>query len=70
MYAECLPTSSSSDLWVWSSEFAKASKYPGHTIYNPTKSSTAKKASGTWNISYGDGSSARSVPVYAYMDVC
>ncbi|KAH9939325.1 acid protease [Epithele typhae] len=48
----------SSDLWVWSSEFAKASRYSGHTIYNPAKSSTAKKASGTWNISYGDGSSA------------
>ena len=49
----------SSDLWIWSSELANASKYSKtHTIYNPSKSSTAKHASGTWNISYGDGSSA------------
>ncbi|EIW61844.1 acid protease [Trametes versicolor FP-101664 SS1] len=48
----------SSDLWVWSSELSRASSTKGHTIYNPSKSSTAKKASGTWNISYGDGSSA------------
>ncbi|KAL7282768.1 hypothetical protein ACG7TL_004244 [Trametes sanguinea] len=48
----------SSDLWVWSSELARSSAQKGHTIYNPSKSSTAKKASGTWNISYGDGSSA------------
>ncbi|KAI0638655.1 acid protease [Trametes polyzona] len=47
----------SSDLWV--SELARSQrKTKGHTIYDPTKSSTAKKASGTWNISYGDGSSA------------
>jgi hypothetical protein len=37
---------------------AGASQYSGHTIYNPAHSSTAKKAAGTWNISYGDGSSA------------
>lgn len=49
----------SSDLWLWSSELANANKYSKtHTIYNPSKSSTAKHASGTWNISYGDGSSA------------
>ncbi|KAI0677724.1 acid protease [Trametes maxima] len=48
----------SSDLWVWSSELARASRYKGHTIYDPSKSSTAKKTSGSWNISYGDGSSA------------
>ncbi|KAI9057680.1 acid protease, partial [Trametes sanguinea] len=48
----------SSDLWVWSSELARSTSKKGHTIYDPTKSSTAKKASGTWNISYGDGSSA------------
>jgi len=46
----------SSDLWVWGPTItANASS---HTIYNPTKSSTAKPDSGlTWNISYGDGSS-------------
>ncbi|RPD67480.1 acid protease [Lentinus tigrinus ALCF2SS1-7] len=48
----------SSDLWVWSSELAHASRYKGHNVYDPKKSSTAKKASGSWNISYGDGSSA------------
>jgi hypothetical protein len=46
----------SSDLWVWSSELTNPSS--GHTIYNPANSSTAKQAAGTWNISYGDGSSA------------
>ncbi|KAL4245733.1 peptidase A1 family protein [Abortiporus biennis] len=48
----------SSDLWIWSSELAHASRYPGHHIFDPRKSSTAKKAKGTWRISYGDGSSA------------
>ncbi|KIJ53291.1 hypothetical protein M422DRAFT_25704 [Sphaerobolus stellatus SS14] len=47
----------SSDLWVWSSELR--SSLAGHNIYKPTASSTAKAVSGaTWNISYGDGSSA------------
>ncbi|KAI8989890.1 aspartic peptidase domain-containing protein, partial [Trametes punicea] len=46
----------SSDLWVWSSALSQASS--GHNIYDPHKSSTAKKAAGTWNITYGDGSSA------------
>jgi hypothetical protein len=49
----------SSDLWIWSSELADAKRYgKSHTIYDPAKSSTAKQASGSWNISYGDGSSA------------
>ena len=48
----------SSDLWVFSSELP-ASSQSGHSIYNPAKSSTAKKLSGyTWSISYGDGSGA------------
>ena len=38
------------------------SRYEGHNIYNPAKSSTAKKASGAWNISYGDGSTASGDP--------
>ncbi|KAI0690857.1 acid protease [Cytidiella melzeri] len=49
----------SSDLWIWSSELSHASKYFNtHDIYNPRKSKTAERAPGTWNISYGDGSSA------------
>ncbi|KAJ7140937.1 acid protease [Mycena epipterygia] len=48
----------SSDLWVWSSELRGATK-TGHTVYDPSKSKTASKQSkSTWNISYGDGSSA------------
>jgi len=48
----------SADLWVFSSELPP-SKQSGHTIYNPKKSSTAKPLkNATWNISYGDGSSA------------
>lgn len=64
----------SSDLWVWryaaclplriptltprSSEIRRIPRNSAHTIYDPSKSKTAKKASGTWSISYGDGSSA------------
>ncbi|KAH6610037.1 aspartate protease [Trichoderma cornu-damae] len=48
----------SSDLWVFSSETPKSSA-SGHTIYTPSKSSTAKKLSGyTWSIEYGDQSSS------------
>ncbi|KAF7789447.1 hypothetical protein EIP86_000392 [Pleurotus ostreatoroseus] len=49
----------SSDLWIWSSELAGASRYRTHQIYDPYASSTAQHAHGlTWNITYGDGSSA------------
>lgn len=50
----------SSDLWVWSSEYNGAeSAISQHSIYDPTKSSTATKSEGlTWKITYGDGSSA------------
>lgn len=49
----------SSDLWIWSSELIHASRYSkSHTLYNPHKSNTARKDSGSWKISYGDGSSA------------
>ncbi|KAK4704863.1 hypothetical protein P7C70_g1350, partial [Phenoliferia sp. Uapishka_3] len=48
----------SSDLWVWSSEY-KGTGTSGHAIYNPAKSTTAKRQTGsTWSISYGDGSMA------------
>jgi len=47
----------SSDLWVWSSELTNQGS--GHNVYNPKNSSSAKALAGaTWNISYGDGSSA------------
>lgn len=43
---------------VFSTELSK-SVQKGHTIFNPTASSTFKKLSSqTWKISYGDGSSA------------
>lgn len=51
----------SSDLWVWSTELPSSvtSQGAGHTIFNPTKSSTFQNQSGsTWKISYGDSSSA------------
>ncbi|RMZ88204.1 hypothetical protein DV736_g4573, partial [Chaetothyriales sp. CBS 134916] len=48
----------SADLWVFSSELP-ASERVGHSYYDPTKSSNSKLLPGeTWNISYGDGSSA------------
>jgi Eukaryotic aspartyl protease len=50
----------SSDLWVWSTELPKAdlTSAGSHTVFNATKSSTYKKTSSTWEISYGDSSSA------------
>ncbi|KAJ5289079.1 Penicillopepsin-1 [Penicillium angulare] len=46
----------SSDLWVFSTELP-SSEQSGHDVYNPSKS--GKVLSGaTWDISYGDGSSA------------
>ncbi|KKA21600.1 aspartic endopeptidase [Rasamsonia emersonii CBS 393.64] len=53
--------SGSADLWVWSTELPSniQSQATGHTIFDPSKSSTFKGSSGeTWQISYGDGSSA------------
>ncbi|CAD6572745.1 MAG: Type I transmembrane sorting receptor [Alectoria sarmentosa] len=48
----------SSDLWVFSSELP-ANEQTGHNIYNPANSPTSAVDTGeTWNISYGDGSSA------------
>lgn len=53
----------SADLWVWSTELSKSVQSQGvsagHKIFDPSKSSTWKTSSGsTWQISYGDGSSA------------
>ncbi|KAK3382059.1 aspartic peptidase domain-containing protein [Lasiosphaeria ovina] len=48
----------SSDLWVFSSELPP-SEINGQTVYDPTKSTSAKKLEGaTWEIEYGDGSSS------------
>ncbi|EXJ94234.1 aspergillopepsin I [Capronia coronata CBS 617.96] len=49
--------SGSSDFWVFNTNLAKSAQ-KGHTIYNPTQSSTFQNLDGTFNISYGDGSFA------------
>ncbi|KAI9727796.1 MAG: hypothetical protein M1834_007943 [Cirrosporium novae-zelandiae] len=50
----------SADLWCWSTELPSATQKTGsHNVYDPSKSSTYKKQTGsTWQISYGDSSSA------------
>ncbi|OAA53316.1 Peptidase A1 [Cordyceps fumosorosea ARSEF 2679] len=48
----------SSDLWIFSTELDAATQ-KGHTVFDPSKSSSFEKLPGqTWQISYGDGSSA------------
>lgn len=48
--------SGSSDLWVFNTQLPTASQ-TGHTLYDPTKSTTFKMIQGaTYKISYGDGS--------------
>lgn len=56
----------SADLWVWSTKLSKSiqaqGKKSGHTLFDPSKSSTWKLSSGsTWKISYGDSSSASGI---------
>lgn len=51
----------SADLWCWSTELPSSTKShaKGHTIFDPSKSSTFKTVKGSsWKISYGDQSSA------------
>lgn len=56
--------SGSADLWVYST-LQPSSQQSGHSIYDPTKSSSSQLLVGnTWAIKYGDGSSA-SGKVYA-----
>lgn len=51
----------SSDLWVFNSMLPSADTH-GHTLYNPTKSSTYRPSKGqTYSISYGDGSKSAGV---------
>jgi hypothetical protein len=53
-----IPMTDVRNRWVFSSELP-SSEISGHTVYNPSKSSTAQKLRGaTWNITYGDGSSS------------
>jgi cathepsin D len=52
----------SADLWVPAST-CKTTGCSSHNKFNTAKSSTLKKASGTFSISYGDGSTA-SGPIY------
>ncbi|KAK5996749.1 Endothiapepsin [Cladobotryum mycophilum] len=48
----------SSDLWVFAPETSK-SQSSGHKLYDPSKSTSAKKlGTSTWSIRYGDGSSS------------
>lgn len=50
--------SGSSDLWVFNTQLAATSQ-TGHTLYDPTKSTSLKMMTGaTFSISYGDGSGA------------
>lgn len=49
----------SSDLWVPSSSCKGCS---GKTLYNPSKSKKSSKKTGTFTISYGDGSTASGTP--------
>ena len=56
--------SGSSDLWVMSNRLApdvqSELKASGHNIYSPETSHTARPATNlTWEIGYGDGSTAR-----------
>ncbi|EXJ84520.1 aspergillopepsin I [Capronia epimyces CBS 606.96] len=49
--------SGSSDFWVFNTNLAKSAQQ-GHTVYDPTQSTTFQKLDGTFNITYGDGSFA------------
>ncbi|KAI8626938.1 eukaryotic aspartyl protease [Xylariaceae sp. FL1651] len=59
----------SADLWVFSSSLSK-SLQNGHNIYNSSESSTSKDLTGkTWQIQYGDGSSASGTCVSDVLNV-
>jgi hypothetical protein len=51
----------SSDLWVFSTKLSQRAS-AGHSVYDPTKSTTFQQIQGaTWSISYGDGSGAAGI---------
>ena len=54
----CLRLLTPLESWVFSQELSQQ-QIGNHSIYDPSKSTTAKHQSGlSWNISYGDGSGA------------
>ena len=56
--SEILSQTNANGRWVFNTNLAAADQ-TGHTIYDPTKSTTAAAVEGaTFNISYGDGSFA------------
>jgi hypothetical protein len=55
--------------WVFNTQLPSSSQ-SGHTIYDPTKSTTATALTGsTFNISYGDGSFALGSVVTDTVDI-
>ncbi|KAJ6258259.1 putative pepsin [Drechslerella dactyloides] len=63
---------SSADLWVWSTHLPKKTiaQANGKAVYNPTSSSTfTPKDGSTWNITYGDGSSASGTVGYDVLNL-
>ncbi|KAI9849097.1 MAG: hypothetical protein M1837_005327 [Sclerophora amabilis] len=53
----------SADLWIWSTELPAnvRSQDKGHSIFDPNKSTTYTPTESTWQISYGDQSSASGI---------
>ena len=56
-------------MWVWSSFLnVSAANRKGHGIYHPRGSTSAHHAPGlTWDITYGDGSSARELFIILFL---
>ncbi|KAK3073654.1 hypothetical protein LTR53_004560 [Teratosphaeriaceae sp. CCFEE 6253] len=59
----------SADFWVFSSSLS-SSEIGGHTAYDPSQSSTFEKYDGaSWQITYGDSSSASGTVGYDVVDI-
>ncbi|KAF2861001.1 acid protease [Piedraia hortae CBS 480.64] len=71
--SECLSVSldfdtGSSDFWIMSTKTSNAGE--GHTLFDPSKSSTWKDyQGGSWQISYGDGSTATGTVGFDRVDI-